>query len=57
MNKRALFFIPLFLLTHTLSGCEGYIAVEKIRTKWLIYTSFGSLVIGLIGLAFSQKQT
>ena len=56
MNKRSLFFIPLFLLIITLSGCEAYIAFEKMRTKWLIYVFFGSLLIGLIGMAFSDKK-
>jgi hypothetical protein len=56
MNKKSLFLIPLFLLTITLSGCESYIAFEKMRTKWLIYAFFGSLIIGLIGLVFSDKK-
>ena len=56
INKHTLFYIPFFLLTLTLYGCESYIAFEKMRFNWLIYGFFGSLIIGLIGMLFDNNR-
>ena len=46
--------VVLFLIL--LSSCESYIEFEKMRFKWYMYFFFGSLLIGLIGLLFSNDK-
>jgi hypothetical protein len=40
----------------TLSSCESYIAFEKMRFNFFIYVFFGSLIIGLLGMLFSNRK-
>ena len=55
MKKIKLLFPLLFILL-LINSCDSYIEFEKGRGKLIVYISVISLIIGLIGMAFSRKE-
>ena len=53
-NKFVHFLFALTLLT--LTGCESYLKFEKFRFQSIGYVFVGTLVIGLLGMLFSNKN-
>ncbi len=50
-------YLVLYLILSTLTSCEGYIAFEKARFKYIILPIFfGTLIIGILGLIFRKKD-
>jgi hypothetical protein len=46
----------LAVLLFTFSSCESYIAFEKMRVKIFVYFFLGSLLIGLLGMLFINRN-
>lgn len=40
----------------TLTGCESYLEFEKFRFQSIVYVFIGTLVIGFLGMLFSNKN-
>ena len=49
------FLITLILIV-SINGCQAYIEFEKMRLKLLVIIFVVSLIIGLIGLAFRDRN-
>jgi len=50
-----IFLISLILIA-SINGCQAYIEFEKMRLKLIIIIFVVTLIIGLLGLAFSEKK-
>jgi hypothetical protein len=54
--KKNINIFALIVFCLFLTSCEAYIEFEMMRMKWLIYFFFGSLIVGVIAMIFSDKN-
>lgn len=50
---KVLFFT---ILASSFTSCESYLSFEKMRFNILIFVFIGSLIIGFLGMLFSDKN-
>jgi len=56
MNNRYTRNALIVLFGLLCTSCESYIEFEKMRFKFLVYIFIGTLIVGLIGLVFRDRN-